>query len=256
MSRLEEIFKEAVTSDRSQVVLSVGAIPDAFDTSLDRVLQQQMELDKRGVVRSWIRTQLHPIIRTPETNPIGVFYGQMMELASPETLGGLDFIGQQWDSKDPIVEILVKISKTLTSRDSTDYTERVHLRQLLFTYLIGESTPDELTELGFEHVLEDIESKLFVMGIVLRCMIGIKAKIGTNGDVGPASRLYLILDEIEHLLNMSRDISWAFIHWLKHLSSDVDGLTIWMNIKDGSAVKLVEQRLGRNITWITHSCLT
>jgi hypothetical protein len=87
-------------------------------------------------------------------------------------------------------------------------------------------------------------------------MIGIKAKIGTNGDVGPASRLYLILDEIERLLNMPRDVSWAFVHWLKHLSPDVDGLTIWMNIKDESTVKLVQQRLGRNLTWITHTCLS
>jgi hypothetical protein len=109
MSSREEIIVEAVTTDRSQTVLLAGAFPELFDACLDRVLQQQMKHDAQGVVRSWLRTQLHPVVRTPKANPIGVLYGQLMRKAGPETLAGLDFISSQhWDSSDPVAQALVK----------------------------------------------------------------------------------------------------------------------------------------------------
>jgi hypothetical protein len=253
MSSIEDIITEAVTTDRSQIVLSVGAFPDAFDACLERVLQRQLELDAQGVVRSWLRTQLHPIIRTPKANPIGVFYGQLMRKAGPQTLAGLDFLSRQhWNSSDPVVQALIKLSQTFISQK--DYTERVHQEQLLFTYLLGDSEPSALAELGFSQNLSDIDDKLFVLGIVLRCLIGVKAKIGTNGEVGPASRLYLVLDEIENVLALSNETCWAFTHWLEHLCTDVgEGLTLWMDIKtkDEITIKRVQSRLGRR--WITHT---
>jgi hypothetical protein len=180
-----------------------------------------------------------------------------MRKAGPETLAGLDFINRRhWDSSDPVVHALVKLSQTYSSQ--RDYAERIRLKTLLFTYLLGDSTPDELAELGFSQPLEEIDDKLFVLGIVLRCMIGVKAKIGTGGKVGPACRVYLILDEIENLLPQSRDVSWAFTHWLEHLSSDVgEGLTIWMNIqtKDEATIEHIQRRLGHRREWITHTCL-
>jgi hypothetical protein len=105
--------------------------------------------------------------------------------------------------------------------------------------------------------VQDIDDRLFVLGTLFLCALGQKAKIGTNGEIGPHSRVYLLLSESENLLALSEETCWAFTHALEHLASDVGaGLTIWMNIQatDQEIVQRVQKRLGSRLTqeWFTH----
>ena|SRR2546430_1225889 len=255
MSSLEQVMTEAVTTDRPQVLLSADGFPDAFDVCLERVLQQQLQLDAQGVVRSWLPTQLTVTVRTPKSrSPIEALYQQVVRKAGPEPLAAFypDLLLKQQsrDSRDPGVQALVLLSEAVQKR----YTE---LEQSLFAYLLRKCSQEELGEMGLSENLEHVDEKLFVLSMVLRCMIGVKAKIGTGGEVGPASRVYLVLDEAENLLALPPETSWAFLHALEHLTYDVGaGLTIWMHIKTTDTTQHVQKRLGHRLLqeWITHTC--
>ncbi len=152
-----------------------------------------------------------------------------------------------------MVQALVLLSGAVQKR----YAE---LQQELFTYLLKKCSQEALEEMGLSENLEHLDDKLFVLSIALQCMIGVKAKIGTGGTVGPACRVYLLLDEAENLLTLPGEIAWAFLHALESLSHDVgDGLTLSLHIKttETTTIEGVEKRLGSRLLreWVTHSCL-
>jgi hypothetical protein len=214
-SNREQVIREAVTTDQPQVVLSAGeGFVDIFDACLERVLQQQLHLDAQGVVRSWLRTQLMVAVRIPKSRkPIEALYQQIVRKAGPETLVGFYpdlLLKQHRDSDDPVVRALMFLSEAVQKR----YPE---LQKLLFAYLLRECSQDELEEMGLSENLEHLDDKLFVLSMVLQCMIGVKAKIGTGGAVGPACRVYLLL-EIDTLLTIADEVAWAFLHALEILS--------------------------------------
>jgi hypothetical protein len=252
---MESAIVEAVTTDRPQVLLSAGDALDAFDACLERVLQQQLRLDAEGVVRSWLHTQLMVPVRMPKSrSPIEAFYRQIVKKAGPETLADffpdLHLKHQRRDSEDSVVRALVLLSEAVQK----GYSE---LRQELFAYLLAERSQDALAEVGLSENLEHLDDKLFVLGTILQCMIGVKAKIGTGGAVGPACRVYLMLSELEHLLTLPEEIAWAFLRAVEDLSRDVGpGLTIWMQstARDPTIMKQIEKRLGSRLLgdWITH----
>lgn len=258
MSSIESAIAEAVTTDRSQVLLSAGDALDAFDECLERVLQQQLRLDAEGVVRSWLRTQLTIPVRTPKSrSPIEALYQQIVRKAGPETFAGFypDLLlkQQRRGNKDSVVQALVLLSEAVQK----GYAE---LKLALFAYLLRKSSQEALEEMGLSENLEHLDDKLFVLSMVLQCMIGVKAKIGTGGAVGPARRVYLLLDEVENLLTLPSEVTWAFLHALETLSQDVGaGFTIWMHITttDTTTIEGVEKRLGSRLLqeWITQSCL-
>jgi hypothetical protein len=131
------------------------------------------------------------------------------------------------------------------------------LGRSLFAYLQKPASQAELGEMGLSENLEHLDDKLFVLSIVLQCMIGVKAKIGTGGAVGPACRVYLILDEAENLLALPAEVAWAFLQALEHLTQDVgEGLTTWLHLKDTTAIEGVKKQLGARLLqeWITHTC--
>jgi hypothetical protein len=114
--------------------------------------------------------------------------------------------------------------------------------------------------MGLSVNLEHLDDKLFVLSMVLQCMIGVKAKIGTGGTVGPACRVYLLL-EIDNLLTLPDEVAWAFLHALEILSQDVgEGFTIWMYTKNSAAIEDmnedVKKQVGTRLVqrWITHIC--
>jgi len=153
------------------------------------------------------------------------------------------------DDTDPVVQALLRLSEAGIKHDSK-------LQTLLFTYLLGESSEEALAELGFSESLINLDDKLFVLTLALRCLIGVKAKIGTGGKVGPACRVYLVLDEVENLLALPEDMAWAFTHWLEHLTHEVgDGLTFWLHIKTAgpTTMKDLQKRLGHRQLqeWVT-----
>lgn len=258
MSSIESAIVEAVTTDRAQVFLSAGNVLDTFDACLERVLQQQLRLDAEGVVRSWLRTQLMVPVRMPKSrSPIEAFYRQIVRKAGPEPLAAfypnLLLKQSHRDNTDPVVQALVLLSEAILKR----YTA---LTPSLFAYLLKPCTKATLGELGLSENLEHLDDKLFVLNMILQCMIGVKAKIGTGGAVGPACRLYLILSELEHLLALPGEIAWAFLRALEDLSRDVGpGLTIWMQstTSDPITMKQLEMRFGSRLLkeWITHRWL-
>lgn len=159
---------------------------------------------------------------------------------------------QHRDGNDPVVQALLLLSEAVQK----NYTE---LRRSLFAYLLKECSEAALAEMGLSENLEHLDDKLFVLAMVLRCMIGAKAKIGTGGEVGPACRVYLVLDDVENLLTLPGETAWAFTHALEQLSHDVGGgLTIWLNCKatDAATIERVQKRFGRRLLreWITHTC--
>jgi hypothetical protein len=258
MSSIESAIAEAVTTDKPQVILSAGEALDAFDECLEHILQQQMRLNAEGITRSWPHTQLKVPIHMPKTRtPIESLYQQIVRKAGPETLVGFfpDLVLKQHhrDSTDPVVQALVLLSSAVQKRDAA-------LQKALFTYLLKPCSQEALGEMGLSENLEHLDDKLFVLSMVLRCLIGVKAKVGTGGAVGPACRIYLLLDEIENLLTLPGEIAWAFLHALESLSHDVgDGLTLSLHIKttEATTTQGVKKRLGSRLLreWVTHSYL-
>jgi len=130
-----------------------------------------------------------------------------------------------------------------------------------FAYLPHRVFPRSLSgNRAFRDNLEHLDDKLFVLSTILQCMIGVKAKIGTGGAVGPACRVYLMLSELENLLTLPGEVAWAFLHALESLSHDVGaGFTVWMHstTTDTTTMRGIEQRLGSRLLqeWITHRWL-
>lgn len=258
MSSIESALAEAVTTDSPQVILSAGEALDAFDECLERILQQQMRLNAEGITRSWPHTQLKIPARIPKTRtPIESLYQQIVRKAGPETLVWFfpDLVLKQHhrDSTDPVVQALALLSSAVQKRDAA-------LQKALFTYLLKPCSQEALGEMGLSENLEHLDDKLFVLSMVLRCLIGVKAKVGTGGAVGPACRVYLLLDEIENLLTLPGEVAWAFLRVLESLSHDVgEGLSIWMHMKttETPTIEGVKKRLGSRLLreWVTHSYL-
>lgn len=258
MRSIESAIVEAVTTDNPQVILSAGNALDTFDECLERVLQQQMSLYAEGGTRSWPHTQLMVPVHMPKNrSPIESLYQQIVRKAGPETLVGFfpDLVLKHHhrDSTDPVVQALVLLHSAVQKRDAA-------LQKTLFSYLLKPCSKVALGEMGLSENLEHLDDKLCVLSVVLRCLIGVKAKVGTGGAVGPACRVYLFLDELENLLTLQDSVAWALLHALEVLSQDVgEGLSIWLHITTMETITIerVEKQIGSRLLreWITQRYL-
>lgn len=256
---VERVITEAVTDDKPQRVLSSGALLELFAECLDRVLQQQLQREAEGTPWRGPRTQYTVAVRLPKSrSPIRTLYTHILKKFGPDNLAS-----HLWLSQNII---------TMRSRGENDVVTRALMlfgeafmqsgygdrrRQALLSYFLEECLPADLADLGLARNIQDTRDQLFVLGTLFLCVLGQKAKIGTNGEIGPHSRVYLLLSEAENLLALSEETCWAFTHALEHLASDVGaGLTIWVNIQaaDQSTIQRVQKRLGTHFTqeWFTH----
>jgi hypothetical protein len=187
-------------------------------------------------------------LTTPRSDaPVRTLYRQLLEGLGPSDLAYHFLLSQHRITErgrgkiDPITEALLLFSKVFTQSGHQERT-----RQLLLSYLLEGCAPEALEELGLIRNIQDDEDRLFILDTVLLCMLGQKAKIGTNGAIGPHSRVYLLLDEAEHVLALSKKACWAFTGALEHLAKEVGaGLTIWLNCAttDEQTIRQVQQQL-------------
>ena len=256
---IERLITEAVTDDKPQRVLSSGPLLDLFDDCLDRVLKRQLQREADGMPWRGLRTQYTIAIRLSKSaSPIRTLYTHILKKFGPPNLAAHFWLypniitRRSRGENDAAARALVLFGEAFTQ---SGYSERQRLA--LLSYVLGECSPEDLVDLGLARNIQDTRDRLFVLGTLLLCMLGQKAKIGTNGEVGPDSRVYLLLDEAENLLAVSDETCWAFTHALEHLASDVGpGLTIWMNIQapDQGIMQRVQKRLGSGFIqeWFTH----
>ncbi len=255
ISSITEVLTEAVGTDSAQTVFSACRLFDVFDDCLEHVLQ-------RGVPRGGLHTQLMARLTTPRSDaPVRTLYRQLLEGLGPDDLAYHLLLSQHRITErgrgkiDPIAEALLLFSTVFTQSGHQERT-----RQLLLSYLLEGCAPEALQELGLVRNIQDDEDRLFILDTVLLCMLGQKAKIGTNGEIGPHSRVYLLLDEAEHVLALSKEACWAFTGALEHLAKEVGaGLTIWLNCAttDEQAIRQVQQQLGTRFLreWATWNLL-
>lgn len=256
---IEQVITEAVTDDKPQRILSSGSLLEIFDECLDRVLKQQLQREAEGTPWRGLRTQYTVAVRISKSaSPIRSLYTHILKKFGPDNLASHLWLYQNSITKrsrgenDAVARALVLFGEAFTQ---SGYSDRC--RQALLSYFLEECLPADLVDLGLARNVQDIDDRLFVLGTLFLCALGQKAKIGTNGEIGPDSRVYLLLSESENLLALSEETCWAFTHALEHLASDVGaGLTIWMNIQatDQEIVQRVRRRLGSRLTqeWFTH----
>ncbi len=259
---IEQVITEAVTDDKPQRVLSSGSLLETFDDCLDRVLKQQLQREAEGTPWRGLRTQYTVAVRISKSaSPIRTLYAHILKKFGPDNLAAhfrlypTIISRRSRGENDAVARALVLFGEAFTQSGYGD-----HHRQALLSYVLGECRPEDLARLGLARNIQDIDDRLFVLGTLFLCVLGQKAKIGTNGEIGPDSRVYLLLSEAENLLAVSEETCWAFTHALEHLASDVGpGLTIWMNIQapDQGTIQRVQKRLGTRFTqeWFTHSDL-
>jgi hypothetical protein len=256
---IERVITEAVTDDKPQRVLSSGSLLELFDDCLDRVLKQQLQREAEGMPWRGLRMQYTVAVRISRSaSPIHTLYTHILKKFGPDNLAAHfrlypNIITRRSRGEhDAVARSLVLFGEAFTQ---SGYSERQRLA--LLSYLQGECRPDDLRSLGLARNIQDSDDRLFVLGTLFLCVLGQKAKIGTNGEIGPDSRVYLLLSEAENLLAVSEETCWAFTHALEHLASDVGpGLTIWLNIQapDQDTLQRVQNRLGTRFTqeWCTH----
>jgi hypothetical protein len=256
---IERVITEAVTDDKAQRILSSGPLLGLFDDCLDRVLKQQLQREAEGTPWRGPRMQYTASVRISKSaSPIRMLYTHLLKkfgtnfLATHFRLHPNIIIGRSRGEHDAVAQALVLFGEAFMQ---SGYSERQRLA--LLSYMQGECRPEDLADLGLARTIQDIDDRLFVLGTVFQCALGQKAKIGTNGEIGPSSRLYLLLNETENLLAVSEETCWAFTHALEHLASDVGaGLTIWLNIQalDRNTLHRVQKRLGNRFIqeWFTH----
>lgn len=256
---IERVITEAVTDDKPQRVLSSTLLLERFDECLDRVLKQQLQREAEGTPWRGLRTQYTVAGRISKSaSPMRTLYTHILKKFGFDALASHFWLYQSLISKrsrgenDAVARALVLLGETFTP---SGYGERY--RQALLSYFLGGCRPEDLALLGLARNIQDTNDRLFVLETLFLCVLGQKAKIGTKGEVGPDSRVYLLLFEAENLLAVSEETCWAFTHALENLASDVGlGLTIWMNIQapDQGTIQRMQKRLGTRFTqeWFTH----
>lgn len=259
---IERVIREAVTDDKAQRILSFGPLTEIFDDCLERVLQQQLQREAEG--ERWLgpRTQFTISLRVSRAaNPIRTLYRQIFKKFGPDNFAfhlrmyeDLIMKRSRGDT-DAVAQALVLLGYSFTQGGVSD-----DRRQAILSYFLEEHNPGKLVELGLAREIEGTDDRLFILATHFLCVLGQKAKFGTNGQIGPEARIYLLLDSVENVLELSEEACWAFTHALEHLAHDVGaGLTIWLNVSrnDPAVLQRLRVRLGSRFIqeWFTSTSI-